>query len=276
MDRIGSPSDYARFLCAVHRSFAQAKYRFNRRFGALRRKPPGKPWKRVLGAALRASPHPSGIIMEFGVYKGTTLRFLASTNPNRQVHGFDSFTGFPDDGRSDWRADFAVDGLPQTPQNARLHKGWFSQTLPAFIQTWPQNAPPIALVHIDCDIYSSTRAVLAHLAPYLKPGDVLVFDELLNYSGFATNEMLALYEFLCARNLDFEWLVTYGKPFPFASSGGVLPVQGMQEFRNAGYYQNHALRLCTRASGQHFAQGDAPADVLAAVSRSLTTANHRF
>ena len=52
----------------------------------------------------------------------------------------------------------------------RLYKGWFEQTLPAFLEGQRGRARAelrIAFVHMDCDIYSSTKCVLDCLAPHL-------------------------------------------------------------------------------------------------------------
>jgi hypothetical protein len=51
----------------------------------------------LLKFALSRAPA-EGLVLEFGVEKGASLRHLASLTP-RQVHGFDSFEGLP----GDWR-----------------------------------------------------------------------------------------------------------------------------------------------------------------------------
>jgi hypothetical protein len=33
------------------------------------------------------------------------------------------------------------------------------------------------VAHIDCDLLSSSRTVFTHLAPHLKPGDLVIMDE---------------------------------------------------------------------------------------------------
>jgi hypothetical protein len=38
---------------------------------------------------------------------------------------------------------------------------------------------------MDVDLYSSAREVLLHFACRLVPGTVIVFDELINYEGWA-------------------------------------------------------------------------------------------
>lgn len=59
-------------------------------------------------------------------------------------------------------------------------------------------------MHIDCDLYGSTRTVLAEAAPWLVPGTVIVFDDLLGYPGYEQHELRAFEEFAGARNLSRE------------------------------------------------------------------------
>jgi hypothetical protein len=239
---------YAAFLVASIRAFDSA----GRRVAPLiHRLPNGrakKPWKAVLGAAMRASARPEGVVLEFGVFRGKSCRFLARRHRGGEVHGFDSFEGFPDDGRRDWRQTFAVDRMPKVPGNATLHKGYFEDTLPAFLAGQGERKLAPRLVHIDCDLFSSTRCVLNLLGPHLGAGDILVFDELINYDQFLANEFLALFLFLERRGLDFAWCVTCGAFYPMLETGRVMLGRGFQHYRRAGYYQNQAIRLSERAA----------------------------
>ena len=94
----------------------------------------------------------SGLTMEFGVYRGKSLRAIARCC-TQEVHGFDSFEGLP----QDWsffqkKGRFSLGG--QAPHfdepNIRLHQGYFEQTLPLFLAQYPE---PARFVHIDCDLY---------------------------------------------------------------------------------------------------------------------------
>jgi hypothetical protein len=160
----------------------------------------------VLDRALRELHGQPGIGLEFGVYRGASLRRAARRFPKRSFYGFDSFNGLPADGRPDWRIDFSLPGLPPVPPNCRLVPGWFAETIPPFLQ---ENPDPIGFVNIDCDIYSSTRTVLFGLGERLRPGTILYFDELINYDTFLWNEMLALFEFLEAAGLGVEWIAAH-------------------------------------------------------------------
>jgi len=158
---------------------------------------------RMLQAAIAAVPAEllgSGLVLEFGVFHGRSLRIIA-TAPAIQaqgchVHGFDSFAGLPEDWNHEAAGSYSTQGRqPEVPGNVSLHAGWFSASLDAFLHEHPE---PVALVHLDCDLYSSTRDVLQGLQDRLQAGTVLVFDELLAYPGYEQHELRAWQE--CMRD----------------------------------------------------------------------------
>jgi predicted O-methyltransferase YrrM len=156
----------------------------------------------TLRAALEQAPA-EGLYLEFGVATGGTLRLIAEHAPAGTVYGFDSFEGLPEH----WRAGFgpgafATDRLPEVP-GAELVVGWFDETLPGFLDQHPE---PVAFLHLDADLYSSTRTVLAALAPRLRAGTVILFDEYFNYPGWEEHEHRAWTEFVTERRLRFEYL----------------------------------------------------------------------
>jgi hypothetical protein len=51
-------------------------------------------------------------------------------------------------------------------------------------------------LHIDCDIYASTKEIFDNLVDNIVPGTVIVFDELYNYPGAEEHEFKAFQEFL--------------------------------------------------------------------------------
>lgn len=189
---------------------------------------------------------PEDLVAEFGVYRATTLRMIARALPRHRLYGFDSFEGFPDDGRSDWQHDFSLGGkLPAVPANVELVQGYFEDSLPTFVEA--HAGARIGLLHVDCDLYSSTCTLFQHCAPLLQSGCVIVFDELLHYPGFLDNEMKAFYEYLLESGRDFAWLATRGRvmmldAFLQERSLGRLPAT-MKEWRAQGYEQEVALRL---------------------------------
>jgi len=62
-----------------------------------------------------------GLIMEFGVYKGESINFIADLLPNRQIYGFDSFEGLPETWRYNfYKGTFKLDNLPRVRKNVVL------------------------------------------------------------------------------------------------------------------------------------------------------------
>jgi hypothetical protein len=149
---------------------------------------------------------PEGHYLEFGVFTGGTMRFLAKRKPECRFHGFDSFEGLPEDWSGFWlgKSAFSVGGkLPRVPGNVALHKGWFSQTLPDWRASHPGK---VAFMHIDCDLYSSTVDILENLADGIQAGTVIVFDEYFNYPNWERHEFKAWKEFVAKYRIDYEYM----------------------------------------------------------------------
>ena len=130
---------------------------------------------------------PEGIALEFGVGRGESTRLIAEHMP---VLGFDSFQGLPEDWRDGFPAGSFACEPPEVP-NAEIVVGLFDDTLPTF-SGWGH----IGLVHVDCDLYSSTKAVFDHVGPELKSGCFIVFDEFHGYPGAEDHEQRAWLEFV--------------------------------------------------------------------------------
>lgn len=161
--------------------------------------------RQVLAHALAQVTLP-GSLLEFGVFKGGTLRYIAKRLPDRRVHGFDSFEGLPQawEGTGHDRGAFHAGGkLPRVPGNVRLHRGFFDQSLPAWER---ENPDPIAFLHVDCDLYESTRTILDTLEARLAPGVVIVFDEYFGYPGWQHGEHKAFQEFIARSGRGFRYL----------------------------------------------------------------------
>ena len=147
----------------------------------------------------------SELILEFGVYSGNSINYFAART-NREIHGFDSFTGLPENWPGTWldAGSFDVEGnLPIVPKHVRLHKGWFNETLGVFLEGHTGN---IALAHIDSDIYSSAKYVLGSLAPRFVPGSLVLFDEHHGYVGWENGEFKAWNEFCEMHNVKFKYI----------------------------------------------------------------------
>lgn len=147
-----------------------------------------------------------GLFLEFGVFKGASINFMASRLKHVTFHGFDSFEGL----QEDWSGHFARKGtfnlsgnLPKVEPNVSLIKGWFNNTLPAFLE---EQESPITLLHVDCDTYESAYYVLDELGGRLRPGSLVIFDEHHGYPNWRKGEFHAWQQACEKFNIEFSYL----------------------------------------------------------------------
>jgi predicted O-methyltransferase YrrM len=160
----------------------------------------------VLSYGLERAPR-EGLYAEFGVWQGGTINFIADRVGHAiTVHGFDSFEGLPEDWQGEYsKGAFHMQGvLPRVRPNVRLHAGWFDDSLPRFAKEHPNEY--FAFLHVDCDLYSSTKTIFDHLGDRVRPGSVIVFDEYFNYPGWREHEYRAFQEFVRAGSLRYRYL----------------------------------------------------------------------
>ena len=147
-----------------------------------------------------------GTVLEFGVATGRTLNQFAYWLPKKLIHGFDGFVGLPEDWTSRMRKGFFARGnLPQVRANCQLWVGWFNETLPKFKEQ-VQLTRPIVLLHVDCDLYSSTKTVLNQLKDNIVSGTVIIFDEYMNYPGWQLDEFRAWQEHCKMYGIKYEYI----------------------------------------------------------------------
>lgn len=112
---------------------------------------------------------------EFGVYKGTTARYISQHCNGRKLFLFDSFEGLPEDWNKHFKkGDFKLKKIPRLPKYAILYKGWFNKTIDEFLNDYKK---PLAFIHIDSDLYLSAKEALFGLNENIIPGTVILFDE---------------------------------------------------------------------------------------------------
>ena len=139
-----------------------------------------------------------GLIMEFGVARGRSIRHWADMFPTHDIYGFDGFEGI----YSDWNgypAGTFAQLPPHVPANVHLVIGRFDQTLAPWLAT---HAGPARLIHIDCDLYDATVDVLTRLRPRIHTGTIIVFDEYLNYPTWQQHEFRAWQE----QQIPYEYI----------------------------------------------------------------------
>ena len=146
-----------------------------------------------------------GSILEFGVFEASSISRIARSLSEKTIHGFDSFEGLPEDFSNQLkRGDFSLGGrIPRVPRTVILHQGWFENTIPRFLA---DSTDDCAFIHIDCDLYTSTRHVLFLLKNKITNGTIILFDEYFNFPGWQHHEFKAFKEFTEAHGLRFEYL----------------------------------------------------------------------
>ena len=150
----------------------------------------------------------SGVCLEFGVFKGDSVNFFANHLQELKFVGFDSFEGLAEDwkGVTRWKGSFDLQGiLPNVRDNVTLVKGWFDQTLPLYFKKHP-NEESVRFVHMDSDTYESSAIVLSYLPKYLRPGVLILFDELIGYPNWRNGEFRAWQETSKKHNIKFRYL----------------------------------------------------------------------
>lgn len=132
-----------------------------------------------------------GDYLEFGVYRGTS--FISAYDAARQrgfdemrFFAFDCFEGLPEGEGTVWKpGDFAfpehlfrelIRKAGVDPQRTTVVRGLYEHSLTREVKT-QHELRRAAVVHIDCDLYSSTKVVLDFIEDIIDVGTVLMFDD---------------------------------------------------------------------------------------------------
>lgn len=170
---------------------------------------------RTLELALKQIDPNKKLILEFGVHSGTTIKKIRDTlDPSYEIWGFDTFTGLPEDwvGTTLKKGCFDMGGkFPQiqiTNGEIKLFKGLFSDTLPPLIDAGELQTRQIGLIHVDCDLYSSTKDIFNYIGEFIQVGTIIVFDEWhYNYDiNCNDHEQKAFKEWINDNSRGYEFL----------------------------------------------------------------------
>ncbi|HEY4062654.1 MAG TPA: class I SAM-dependent methyltransferase [Puia sp.] len=138
--------------------------------------------------------------LEFGVAGGTSFAWWVKANqhPRSLFYGFDTFEGLPENWHFFKKGAFSFDTPFMDDPRGTFIKGLFQDTLYKFLDNYGKNtaSPDVTRVlHLDADLYSSTLFALTMLAPYLRGGDILLFDEfnIPNHEFAAWNDFVRSY-----------------------------------------------------------------------------------
>ena len=141
--------------------------------------------------------------IEFGVAWGDSFKWWLKQNKNAEskFYGFDTFDGLPEDWGPFKKGSFSSNQeLPDINNDPRgkFLKGLFQQTVPGFVKELDNSKRNVILM--DADLYSATLYALTSLAPYLKTGDIIFFDEFV----VPTHEFKAYSDFIQSYYINLE------------------------------------------------------------------------
>lgn len=131
----------------------------------------------ALRDAVRATAGAAGAVAELGVYRGGSAALLCKHAGESPVHLFDTFAGLPADcpdgvhraGEFSASKDDVVAFLRGLGYDPAVHAGVF-----------PGTAPPDAtyrFVHVDGDLYRTTKDAIDYFAPRMAAGGAILFDD---------------------------------------------------------------------------------------------------
>jgi hypothetical protein len=140
--------------------------------------------------------------LEFGISSGFSFKWWLSKNQHAasRFFGFDTFEGLPEKWGGYQKGAMAVplEALNITDQRAGFYRGLFQESLVPFLEEYqPMNRK---LIHLDADLFSSTIFTLSQLYRFIKPGDILLFDEF----AVPQHEFLAFKIFTESFYIDYE------------------------------------------------------------------------
>lgn len=117
--------------------------------------------------------------LEFGVFKGNSFKWWLANcqHADARFYGFDTFEGLPEDWGTYNKGDMAANIPVINDSRGEFLQGLFQDTLPGFLAAQRIRRDTRKIIHLDADLFSSTLFALTSLAPYLKKGDLLLFDE---------------------------------------------------------------------------------------------------
>ena len=155
--------------------------------------------------------------LEFGVCGGDSFRWWLENNKDNtsSFHGFDTFEGLPEDWGFYKQGDMHAPIPDVSDKRAGFEKGLFQHTLLNFIDQKIDKTGKKKVIHLDADLFSSTLFVLTSLAPYLREGDIIFFDEFSvpNHEYYAwqlfTTTYYVGFEVLGAVNNFFQIAIRY-------------------------------------------------------------------
>jgi hypothetical protein len=138
----------------------------------------------LLRSAVQQTSKIEGDLAEVGVYRGASAKVIAEVKGDRVLHLFDTFEGLPEPGRIDsafHQGQYAC-GLERVREylsrypNVQFHKGCFPQDTGDSVED-----RAFSFVHLDVDLYESTRNALRFFYPRVNRGGVIVSHDYVQF-----------------------------------------------------------------------------------------------
>lgn len=141
-------------------------------------------------ASVRDTTKIPGDVAEVGVYMGGSAKLICEAKGNRCLHLFDTFEGLPE--------------VSESRDSARFHKNQYSCTLEYvkrllskypniffYKGMFPSTADPVSdrqfsFVHLDVDLYESTKSCLEFFYPRMNRGGIIISHDYIDSKGVKT------------------------------------------------------------------------------------------
>lgn len=126
-----------------------------------------------------------GVIAEIGTYQGASALIMREET-NREIYTFDTFMGFPDTlHESDPKSYFVGDCKASDAIARRLLAG---KNINIVVGKFPDTSDVIkdkkfSFVHIDVDIYQSTKDSLGFFLPRMSEGGIILIHDYPAHTG---------------------------------------------------------------------------------------------
>ncbi len=135
-----------------------------------------------------------GDYLEFGVFNGASISSVYSiwkeSDIKTRLFGFDAFEGLPRESENEdggvWKQGFYSCSFEKMseclqrknidPKEINWVKGWYQDTLNSDTVS-KYNLENPGIIFVDCDTYSSSKAVLDFVAPLIKSPAIICLDD---------------------------------------------------------------------------------------------------
>lgn len=137
--------------------------------------------------AVKSTAKIEGNVAEVGTYKGGSAKLICLAKGNKPLHIFDTFTGLPevsqiDDTNRFHGGDYTgslelVKSYLEDCNNVFFYKGYFPETAK------PVENKTFSFVHLDVDLYESTKSCIEFFYPRLSKGGIMISHNYIDAIG---------------------------------------------------------------------------------------------